>query len=67
MISSMAKTPDPKFKIDQDVYLITDPEQIKHKVLRIVITANGYQYSIRQEGEFVEYYDIELSESKNVI
>lgn len=63
----MAKTQEPRFKIGQEVYMIADPEQIKRQVARIVITQNGYEYSLRIEGVFVEVFDTELTEEKNLI
>lgn len=63
----MGKTAEPKFKIGQDVYLIADPEQAQLQIVAVVITPNGYEYTVRILGELVDVFDIELSEQKNVI
>lgn len=58
---------EPKFEPGDAVYVIADPDQAMRQVISIVITPNGLMYTLRMDGELVDYYEIELSESIRVI
>lgn len=62
----MAKR-DHKFDCGDEVYLISDQEQIKRQVVCVVKTPLGYMYAIRMDGVLVEVYEFELTADRGVI
>lgn len=58
---------DNKFNIGQVVYLIHDAEQSPKLVTCIKITPNGLLYEVAFGSETLECYDMELTETKDVL
>lgn len=64
----MALKIDNKFKVGQLVFLIADNDQLERQVIGIVVTPLGLMYVLTCNGEgTTEHYEIEISETKNVI
>lgn len=55
-----------KFLVGQEVYLLTDPRQLKRVVTAIHIKPGGYEYEVRHSThETTLHYDIELTEERD--
>lgn len=54
------------FEIGQQVYVLTDPDQLPRQVVYIKVTPNGVLYGISSLGEEFECYEIELTEESTV-
>jgi hypothetical protein len=57
------------FSIGQIVYVIYDQEQEERMVVHIKVTSSGILYGVRilDVDDILDFYDIELSDSKKVI
>lgn len=55
-----------RFDLQQEVYLITDPEQCKGFVVGIFVTPGAITYTIASNGIEYECYDFELSPNKQL-
>ena len=58
---------DCKYNIGQWVYLKTDTEQLKRMVTAILISPNGITYELSCGSETRSFYEIEISEEKDVL
>lgn len=58
----------PEFEIDDPVYLISDPDQVRLQIVTVIRTPIGYKYGIGMEdGEIKEVYGIQISKTRDVI
>jgi hypothetical protein len=58
---------DNKFEIGQQVYLITDTEQLMRIVYRIIVYKKEYLYCLTYGTITSEHYDFEISPEKSLI
>jgi hypothetical protein len=58
---------DNKFSIGQIVYLVTDSEQLKRIVSRIIVTPTGLVYELNSGVVQSSHYDFEISDEINVL
>lgn len=57
-----------EYKIGDQVFLVSDTEQVARKVLKIIVLPAGViMYSIRIDAAEVDVYEAELTADKNVI
>lgn len=49
------------------VFVVADFDQVEQKVINVVITPNGIMYSLRINGELIDFYEEELSSGPRVI
>jgi len=56
-----------KYNIGDFVYLVSDSDQKKCQIVRIIITPIGLLYEVSSDFDTSECYEIELSETKDVI
>jgi len=55
-----------KYNVGDIVYLVSDSEQRKCQIVRIIVTPLGIMYEISSDFDVVECYEIELSETKDL-
>lgn len=57
-----------KFLVGAEVYLKTDPKQLKRIVVAVHVKPGGYEYEVRYSVyESTLHYDIELSEERDEV
>lgn len=63
----MAMVIDNKFDFGQEVYLKTDPEQLKRIVTQFSVTKNGIVYELSFGAIVSPHYDFEISTEKDTV
>jgi hypothetical protein len=56
-----------EFELEQEVFLVTDPDQNRHLITAIVVLPGAVMYRLSCNGEEAEFYAFEISRAKNVI
>jgi hypothetical protein len=57
----------PKFSIGQLIYVVTDPDQYLRMITGYKIRPYGIKYLVSYIDSESEFFDIELSEDKNIL
>lgn len=63
----MALTIKNKYGIGQFVYLVHDPDQVKRMIISIQVNANGLLYFLTLNGEESAHFEIELSDTPELV
>ena len=58
---------DNKFSLKQTVYLITDNDQKRRIVTKIMVNPNGIAYQLSCGASDSDHYECEISEEVNVL
>lgn len=58
---------DNKFSLNQIVYLITDSEQKRRIVTKIMVNPNGISYQLSCGASDSDHYECEISEEVDVL